>query len=101
MTPIDLATNTPGSPIKVGSAPESLAITPDGKTVYVSNTGYTNKSFVEVNASVTPIATATNKVGASIPFKNLLLDNLADRAGRGAGRAVGSHAGTGGFRDSY
>ena len=34
-----VATNKVGSPIPVGSLPGPLAITPDGKTVYVVNTG--------------------------------------------------------------
>ena len=58
MTPITTATNTPGKPIKVGGQPYSaIAITPDGKTVYVANTG-TN--------TVTPISTATNTPGKPI-----------------------------------
>ena len=38
VTPIDLATNTPGAEIKVGKGPNGVAITPDGKTAYVANT---------------------------------------------------------------
>ena len=38
MTPIATATNTPGTPIKVGRGPQAIAITPDGKTAYVANT---------------------------------------------------------------
>ncbi|MGH3787961.1 MAG: hypothetical protein ACRDRG_15735 [Pseudonocardiaceae bacterium] len=37
MTPIDLATNTPGTPIPVGSRPFGVAVTPDGTTAYVDN----------------------------------------------------------------
>src|SRR5215472_8962236 len=37
VTPIRTATNTALPPIKVGPNPEALAITPDGKTVYVAN----------------------------------------------------------------
>ena len=37
VTPIDLATNTPGEEIKVGVNPKGIAITPDGKTAYVVN----------------------------------------------------------------
>jgi hypothetical protein len=33
VTPITVATNTPGKPIKVGCQPIILAITPNGKTV--------------------------------------------------------------------
>jgi YVTN family beta-propeller protein len=51
VTPIDIATNTPGQPIAVGSGPDYMAITPDGKTLYVAaiNSG-----------TVTPIDIATN-----------------------------------------
>ena len=37
MTPIATATNTAGPPITVGSGPDAIAITPDGKTAYVAN----------------------------------------------------------------
>jgi YVTN family beta-propeller protein len=37
VTPIDLATNTPGTPIPVGSGPQEVAITPDDITAYVTN----------------------------------------------------------------
>jgi YVTN family beta-propeller protein len=32
VTPINLVTNTAGTPIPVGGAPTSIAITPDGST---------------------------------------------------------------------
>jgi YVTN family beta-propeller protein len=50
-------TNTPGPPIQVGRSPGGIAITPDGKTVYVANIG---------SNTVTPIATATNAPGEPI-----------------------------------
>jgi len=60
VTPVNTATGTPGKPIRVGlgrfgvSVPQ-IAITPNGKTAYVTtNTG-----------AVTPITTATNTVGAA------------------------------------
>ena len=37
VTPIDIASNTAGTPISVGSGPFFLAVSPDGKTVYVAN----------------------------------------------------------------
>ena len=37
VTAIDTATNTPGPPISVGLGPGLIAITPDGKTVYVTS----------------------------------------------------------------
>ena len=57
MTPIATATNTAGPPIPVGSGPFGIAITPDGKTAYVTNYG---------SGTVTPIATATNTAGMPI-----------------------------------
>ena len=57
MTPIATATNTPGKPIKVGSGPFRIAVTPDGKTAYVIN---------KTSHTVTPIATATNAPGKPI-----------------------------------
>ena len=57
MTPIATATNTAGPPITVGSEPDAIAITPDGKTAYAANFG---------SGTVTPIATATNTAGPPI-----------------------------------
>ena len=51
MTPISTATNTAGQAIKVGAGPDTIAITPDGKTAYVAN---------GISDTVTPIRTATN-----------------------------------------
>ena len=53
MTPISTITNMPGKPIKAGAA-VAIAITPDGKTVYVVN-AYSD--------TVTPITTATKYAG--------------------------------------
>ena len=57
MTPISTITNMAGKPIKVGSGPIAIAITPDGKTVYVANV---------YSDTVTPITTATNTPGKPI-----------------------------------
>src|SRR5215472_5031808 len=57
VTPITIATNTPGKPIAAGRFPLFMAVTPDGKTVYVSN---------NTPGTVTPINTATNKPGTAI-----------------------------------
>jgi outer membrane autotransporter protein len=58
VTPINTATNTPGTPIPVGATPLGAAITPDGNTLYVANSG---------SGTVTPISTATNTPGPAIP----------------------------------
>ena len=59
VTPIDIATNTAGTPIPArGNAPIGIAITPDGTTAYVTNNTFSN--------SVTPIDIATNTAGT--PF---------------------------------
>ena len=58
VTPIDTATNTAGTAIGVGSNPSEVAITPDGKTAYVTNGSANN---------VTPINVATNTKGTPIP----------------------------------
>jgi DNA-binding beta-propeller fold protein YncE len=57
VTPIRLATGIPGTPIKVGRFPYSIAITPDGTTAYVAN---------NVDSTVTPIRLATGTPGTPI-----------------------------------
>jgi YVTN family beta-propeller protein len=55
---IDLKTNAVvGSPITVGNGPADLAVTPNGRWLYVVNQG----------GSVSVIATANNKVIATVP----------------------------------
>ena len=56
--PISTVTNRAGKPIPVGRNPFRIAITPDGKTVYVVNM---------VSGTVTPITAATNTLGTPIP----------------------------------
>src|SRR5665811_2105497 len=55
---IDAATNTVVATVPVGSAPNGIAVTPDGKHAYVAN-------FDSNTVSV--IATSTNTVVATIP----------------------------------
>ena len=57
VTPIAIATNRAGPPIKVGRNPSAIAISPDGKTAYVANWDA---------GTVTPISTATSKEGHAI-----------------------------------
>jgi YVTN family beta-propeller protein len=66
VTPIDTATNMPGEPIDVGDEPFAIAVTPDGKTVYVANTWENTGRPASAPGTVTPIATATNTPGAPI-----------------------------------
>jgi len=60
VTPIRTATNTALAPIRVGFDPEYIAITPNGKTVYVVNFGCPCPD--PVPNTVTAISTAANTV---------------------------------------
>jgi YVTN family beta-propeller protein len=62
VTPINTATNMPGTPIVVKGNPVGVAITPDGKTAYVGSYG---------SPDVTPIDTATNALEPGVPIGNL------------------------------
>jgi YVTN family beta-propeller protein len=57
VTPIDVATDTTKTPIKVGTSPVAIGITPDGKTAYVTNRNA---------GTVTPIELETATRGAPI-----------------------------------
>ena len=57
VTPINTATNKAEQPIKVGTTPDAIAITPNGTTAYVLNSG---------SSTVTPINTTTNAAGSTI-----------------------------------
>ena len=57
VTPFSAATGKAGAPIKVGNAPESLAVSPDGSVVYVANAN---------SESITPIGVATGAAAGSI-----------------------------------
>ena len=58
VTPINTASNKASKQIKVGGLPNALAITPNGKTLYVVSSS--------PSGWVTPINTATNKAGKRI-----------------------------------
>ncbi|MGO9197379.1 MAG: YncE family protein [Acidimicrobiales bacterium] len=62
VTPVNLATDTPGTPIDAGVGPAGIAITPDGKTAYVTDDG----SASVLGDTVTPIDLATGKPGTPI-----------------------------------
>ena len=59
VTPISIATNTPGKPIKAGSGPTTMEITPNGKMIYAVDSG-------PLLGTVTPISTAANAPGKPI-----------------------------------
>ena len=50
----------------MGNEPFAIAVTPDGKTVYVANTWENTGRLASGQSTVTPIATATNTPGAPI-----------------------------------
>lgn len=60
VTPIIIATNTVGTPITVGNNPIAIAITPDGKSVYIANG--------DAPFSVSVIDIASDTVIATIPL---------------------------------
>jgi YVTN family beta-propeller protein len=64
VTPIDTARNHAGHQIRVGDFANSMAITPDGKTLYVVNAPISPGT---VQGSVTPIRVATNHALKAIP----------------------------------
>jgi DNA-binding beta-propeller fold protein YncE len=69
MIPISTATNTPGKPIRIGMyGPESLVMSPDGKTAYV--VGF---APVAPLTDVIPIATATSTLGRTSGTDQLFL----------------------------
>jgi DNA-binding beta-propeller fold protein YncE len=62
VTPISTATNQAGHPIRVACDPFDIAVTPDGKTVWVGSQNW-----------VTPISTATDKPGLPLTFRGDLV----------------------------
>ena len=62
VTPIDTATDTVGSAIPAGVAPNLIVITPNGKTAYVNNS-FSNNAVT----GVTPIDLTTDTAEAQIP----------------------------------
>lgn len=59
VTPISAANNKPGKPIRVGSGPQQIVISPDGETAYVAARRIAGDS----PATLTAIRTATNTAG--------------------------------------
>ena len=62
ITPVDLTTGIPGTPIDVGSQPDGIAITANGATAYVAD--YGSSTIVPVNLS-----TATPQKPISLPSR--------------------------------
>jgi len=60
LTPINTATGTPGTPIRLSHGASDIAITPDGKTIYL-DAGDGHRGYV------TPVSTATGIPGHPIP----------------------------------
>jgi sugar lactone lactonase YvrE len=60
VTPVDIATGTAGKPIPVTGTAESIAVSPDGQTVYVGGSW---------PGQLTPISTSTNQAGPIIQTK--------------------------------
>ena len=67
--PITLATGTPGTPIPVGDAPIGVVITPDGRSVYVTDNRTTpGDDAVSVVDTATRTTVATVVIGSSPPL---------------------------------
>lgn len=64
VVPVDLATNTPGTPIQVGPSPWDVAIAPDGETAYVT----TGDGALTTPDALVPIDVATDTAGTPIPL---------------------------------
>lgn len=63
VTPIDLATDTALRPIKVGTLPISMAMSPNGKLLYVVDSSQSNP---REPSAITPIDTVTNTSSPAI-----------------------------------
>ena len=57
VTPIDMITRRAGKPIRVGTDPQAIAITPDGRTAFVANAD---------SGTVTPVDTVTRRAAGPI-----------------------------------
>src|SRR6202044_1659355 len=73
--PISTATNTVGTPIKVGFTPWWLTVSPDGSNVYALDGAYP--------CHLLPISTATNKPGRPISDPEQSCKNFANVADGG------------------
>jgi YVTN family beta-propeller protein len=64
---IDTATNSVVATIAVGANPSDIAISPDGKTAYVTNAGSNTVSVINTSTNVvtTTVTVGTNPVNAA------------------------------------
>ena len=69
VTPVSLRTGAPGRAVSVGWEPESLAITPDGRTLYAAVDGMMGPSGQVAPNRVVAIDTATDRVRASLQWQ--------------------------------
>ena len=69
VTPVNLRTGAVGRPVSVGWDPVSLAITPDGRTLYVAVDGMNGPIGQVAPNRIKVIDTAAGRVRASIPWK--------------------------------
>jgi YVTN family beta-propeller protein len=66
---IDAATNMViGSPIMVGADPQGVAVTPDGRAVYVANKGSNTTSVIDTgtNLVIATVSVGANPVGVAV-----------------------------------
>jgi len=79
VTPIRTAANKARKAIPVGDSPDALAVTVNGKTVYVVN--FTNGPGT-ARGSVTPIKTPANKAGKAMAWSIPERPQAMDRPGQ-------------------
>ncbi|HEY2579329.1 MAG TPA: GH92 family glycosyl hydrolase [Streptosporangiaceae bacterium] len=65
VTPIDLRDHIAGPPVTIGSGPDGMVITPNGKLLYIANNNSNN---------VTVISTATNQVVTTVTVGSVAAD---------------------------
>jgi DNA-binding beta-propeller fold protein YncE len=71
VTSVSLRTGDPGIIVGFDTPPTALAITPDGRTLYVITSGIQDDSEQMEPSKVTAIDTATSRVRASLAWKAL------------------------------
>ena len=69
VTPVSLRTGQPGSTVRLDHPETALAITPDGRTLYVTTSGMTDEFQQTEDNRVTAIDTAASRVRASLTWK--------------------------------